>query len=63
MNNLVSNDFGVEELTSKETRETNGGGFLCLALGLVAIGTAAVIAWPIIKELWRRNSGRRRRRR
>ena len=60
MKNLALNDLEVQELSTQEARETNGGGFLCIALGVAVVGAAAAIAWPIIKELWRRRSRRRR---
>lgn len=48
MKNL--NDLGVQELSDREIKETEGGIAICLALGLIALTIAAYNSADLMAE-------------
>jgi len=63
MKNLALKNLGVQELTSKEARETNGGIATVVAVGIIVVGVAIILGciWPNAPHKWLRRRRRRRR--
>ena len=61
MKNLALNDLDVQELTSREAKETNGGIATVVAVGMIVVGVGIILGciWPNAPHKWFRRRRRR----